>query len=45
MEVWETIESEWEAFKSKIDLRVGSGSKVNFWKDRWYRDTPVRGIV
>lgn len=32
--MWKAIKDEWEAFKDRTGFRVGSGSRLKFWKDR-----------
>lgn len=42
MGAWKAIRNGQDAFKDKTSFKVSSENKMKFWKDKWYRDMPLR---
>jgi hypothetical protein len=40
--VWKHIRRAWEKFSKFVRFEVGDGSKVSFWHDVWYGDSPLK---
>jgi len=42
--LWRYIAKGWEKFSPFFSFKVGDGSSIYFWHDRWCDDTPLRDI-
>jgi hypothetical protein len=40
--VWKHIRRAWEKISKFVRFEVGVGSKVSFWHDLWYGDSPLK---
>ena len=40
--LWRYISKEWEKFSPCFSFKVGDGSSICFWHDRWCDDAPLR---
>ena len=39
--LWKAIRKEWLGMYSNLAFRVGNGTRVRFWKDKWCGDEPL----
>ena len=43
--IWRNIGKGWNFYKDSLSWNPGSGKEINFWKDKWIGDYPLRELL